>query len=1082
MTDGDDDLDLLEERTEALWDAKIVAMISQSESSQKNVELDEGGPSSYDEDDRHSITSLDIDRTTSESGEHEIIESEILIPPNPNQGETKTTSDNVHAITEKQAKWSFDDLYSIGIGSKPDVVTTTDCGKVFPTQSGHRPQDYVLQSEPGTVLLPDVVNSRQNPAVGQVNQQQSPDVPKVIVFTEDDEQLDDYVDSDSSLAEEITSSPEKTFVSDSRLKRTYGYDKSSSSQSRDSDDDLISSSPFECSSSSSDRPKITARRRFSSKRSFHTKVINISDDSSSPQKMFCKNPDTKKTKKPSVLEEEPPLKVTKSQNECARGDLGLCAERNLHTERIPNHRSEEILKAIGTKCTVSRLRKDSKSTIKLTKSGTEKTVSITSQESQPRGIIISRPEKDQSALTADQSIAKKKDIDKVCEWFPDACRKWIKLKIEVTLQQGNEQFLDHIVDGMVDGNYPKSTPQNDPDFRQDEEPDIVAALGSNKINTPVQSTGRQNVTDSKPAVRLYGKKANYMGGAKGKGKSVVPRKPVRNILDEYQSSEDEKDICMDAAESMETVRDNEVSSSSLTCESCKMNRNTDMVVQCCDGHLICNSCVEKEVKEILSPDSQETQIKCPSENCQSKVPESQAKKILPKLILELLEEKLHKQAVESIIKMEDLVTCPNCSFPVVMDAGIKKFECPNCKNSSCRYCKRLWVMTSHDDCNQFTTFLQENLDSKDLEPPSYWHPMPEEGDKDYAIVTLDEKCVEFQHIKTLFSLSMSASQITAVRRIQNPRLWQKFCLSRKHMVEDFGQNQLNEKQLFHGTSTKAFDAICREGLDWRMCGENGTAFGQGTYFAKQASYSDRYNQMTPGYMGVRSLPPGNSSAAFAQAFNLPSSFNTPPNNAPNPFLASFNFSNMHKPQPQQQQQQNVFKTTSHAFPYVPLSGTSNSNAAGTFSNNFFPSSSNNGAAMFGPFGPSNNSGQPVFAPANIGQSNTNNSLAIFQGHSQGQIMPANVSNPDVSSTTDKIIFTNVEDTIGPNKKYMFVARALVGRCCSGNSGIRKPPSDPGDPKRRPFNSCVDNVLTPSIFVIFDCAQCYPEYIVEYTHR
>lgn len=50
------------------------------------------------------------------------------------------------------------------------------------------------------------------------------------------------------------------------------------------------------------------------------------------------------------------------------------------------------------------------------------------------------------------------------------------------------------------------------------------------------------------------------------------------------------------------------------------------------------------------------------------------------------------------------------------------------------------------------------------------------------------------------------------------------------MVEDFGQNNLNEKQLFHGTNPKAFDAICREGLDWRMCGENGTAFGQGRYY------------------------------------------------------------------------------------------------------------------------------------------------------------------------------------------------------------------------------------------------------------
>lgn len=38
---------------------------------------------------------------------------------------------------------------------------------------------------------------------------------------------------------------------------------------------------------------------------------------------------------------------------------------------------------------------------------------------------------------------------------------------------------------------------------------------------------------------------------------------------------------------------------------------------------------------------------------------------------------------------------------------------------------------------------------------------------------------------------------------------------------------LNEKQLFHGTKSEAIETICRDGLDWRMCGENGVAFGQG---------------------------------------------------------------------------------------------------------------------------------------------------------------------------------------------------------------------------------------------------------------
>lgn len=47
------------------------------------------------------------------------------------------------------------------------------------------------------------------------------------------------------------------------------------------------------------------------------------------------------------------------------------------------------------------------------------------------------------------------------------------------------------------------------------------------------------------------------------------------------------------------------------------------------------------------------------------------------------------------------------------------------------------------------------------------------------------------------------------------------------MIEDIGKDNINEQHLFHGTDTSAVGGICRDGLDWRMCGLNGTAFGQG---------------------------------------------------------------------------------------------------------------------------------------------------------------------------------------------------------------------------------------------------------------
>ena len=50
-----------------------------------------------------------------------------------------------------------------------------------------------------------------------------------------------------------------------------------------------------------------------------------------------------------------------------------------------------------------------------------------------------------------------------------------------------------------------------------------------------------------------------------------------------------------------------------------------------------------------------------------------------------------------------------------------------------------------------------------------------------------------------------------------------------------------EKELFHGTKPKIVDSICKENFDWRLSGENvGTLYGQGSYFALNASYSDNY--------------------------------------------------------------------------------------------------------------------------------------------------------------------------------------------------------------------------------------------------
>ncbi|MBN3271030.1 PAR12 polymerase, partial [Polyodon spathula] len=63
-------------------------------------------------------------------------------------------------------------------------------------------------------------------------------------------------------------------------------------------------------------------------------------------------------------------------------------------------------------------------------------------------------------------------------------------------------------------------------------------------------------------------------------------------------------------------------------------------------------------------------------------------------------------------------------------------------------------------------------------------------------------------------------------------------------------------------------------------------------------------------------------------------------------------------------------------------------------------------------------------------------------------------------------------------QILFVARVLVGEFTRGKSNYVRPPSKEGN-KTSFYNSCVDSKSNPSIFVIFEKHQIYPEYLIEY---
>lgn len=72
-----------------------------------------------------------------------------------------------------------------------------------------------------------------------------------------------------------------------------------------------------------------------------------------------------------------------------------------------------------------------------------------------------------------------------------------------------------------------------------------------------------------------------------------------------------------------------------------------------------------------------------------------------------------------------------------------------------------------------------------------------------------------------------------------------------------------------------------------------------------------------------------------------------------------------------------------------------------------------------------------------------------------------------------------ETGIDGESRLMFVARVLVGSYTAGKSQYRRPPGKDTAPESDLYDSCVDDVANPSIFVVFNMDQYYPEYVVKY---
>jgi hypothetical protein len=83
-------------------------------------------------------------------------------------------------------------------------------------------------------------------------------------------------------------------------------------------------------------------------------------------------------------------------------------------------------------------------------------------------------------------------------------------------------------------------------------------------------------------------------------------------------------------------------------------------------------------------------------------------------------------------------------------------------------------------------------------------------------------------------------------RIENRFLYTQYASYKELLMNKYTIGSQIEYNLFHGTSDDSVKNISKNGFDRSYAGKNATAYGKGVYFARFASYSHNYTDITKG--------------------------------------------------------------------------------------------------------------------------------------------------------------------------------------------------------------------------------------------
>ncbi|EHB08991.1 E3 ubiquitin-protein ligase RNF216 [Heterocephalus glaber] len=128
----------------------------------------------------------------------------------------------------------------------------------------------------------------------------------------------------------------------------------------------------------------------------------------------------------------------------------------------------------------------------------------------------------------------------------------------------------------------------------------------------------------------------------------------------------------------------------IECRCCYGEFPFEELTQCADAHLFCKECLIRYAQEAVFG-SGRSELSCMEGSCTCSFPTSELEKVLPQTILYKYYERKAEEEVAAAYA-DELVRCPSCSFPALLDSDVKRFSCPNprCRKETCRKCQGLW--------------------------------------------------------------------------------------------------------------------------------------------------------------------------------------------------------------------------------------------------------------------------------------------------------------------------------------------------------------------------------------------------------